>query len=71
MMEANDDHLFSDLDATWVKMARTWAQAGVPFEVHHYAKGGHGFGMGVYGGAVAGWPTAFASWLESIGMLDA
>jgi len=69
MMEANDDGLFSDPDATWIKMARAWAQAGVPFEVHHYATGGHGFGMGVYGGAVAGWPAAFAAWLKDMGML--
>lgn len=70
IMQANDDRLFSDPDATWIKMARTWAQAGVPFEVHHYARGGHGFGMGVYGGAVAGWPTAFAAWLTDIGVLE-
>ena len=69
MMEANDDRLFSDPGATWIKMANTWAQAGVPFEVHHYAKGGHGFGMGVYGGAAAGWTAAFAAWLKDIGML--
>jgi acetyl esterase/lipase len=69
MTEANNDGLFSDADATWIKMARTWAQAGVPFEVHHYAQGGHGFGMGVHGGAVAGWPAAFAMWLKDMGVL--
>jgi acetyl esterase/lipase len=69
MMEANDDGLFGDPDATWIKVARTWSQAGAPFEVHHYAQGGHGFGLGVYGGAVAGWPAAFAAWLKDMGML--
>jgi acetyl esterase/lipase len=69
MMQANDDPLFSDPDATWIRIARTWTQAGAPFEVHHYARGGHGFGMGVYGGAVAGWPAAFAAWLKDIDMV--
>jgi acetyl esterase/lipase len=69
MMEANDDRLFADPEATWIRFARTWTAAGVPFEVHHYAKGGHGFGMGVYGGAAASWPAAFAAWLRDLGML--
>ena len=69
MMEANDDRLFSDPENTWLKFARVWTAAGVPFEVHHYAKGGHGFGMGVDGGGAAGWPAAFAAWLQDLGLL--
>jgi acetyl esterase/lipase len=69
MMQANDDGLFKDPDATWIKFARTWTAAGVPFEVHHYAKGGHGFGMGVYGGGAAGWLAAFEAWMRDLGLL--
>lgn len=70
MMQANDDRLFADPEATWIRFVKTWTQAGVPFEVHHYAKGGHGFGMGVFGGAVAAWPEAFRQFMVSIGMLE-
>ena len=67
MMQANDDGLFRP-EATWVRFTRLTA-AGAPFEVHHFAKGGHGFGMGVYGGAAAGWPAAFAAWMRDLGLL--
>jgi acetyl esterase/lipase len=69
MMQANDDRLFKDPEATWIRFAKAWTQAGAPFEVHHYAKGGHGFGMGVYGGACAAWPEAFKQWMTSVGMI--
>ncbi len=69
MMQANDDRLFADPDATWIKFARTWKAANVPFEVHHYAKGGHGFGLGVYGGGCAAWPKAFEAWMRDQGLL--
>jgi acetyl esterase/lipase len=41
-------------------------QAGVPAELHLYAAGGHGFGLGVHGGPVASWTERFAEWLEQI-----
>ena len=69
IMEANDDRLFADPDATWLRFVRGWAAQGVPVEVHHYAKGGHGFGLGVNGGAAAGWPGAMAAWLKDLGVL--
>jgi acetyl esterase/lipase len=69
MMQANDDGLFKDPEATWVRFVRAWTAAGAPFEVHHFAKGGHGFGMGVYGGAAAGWPAAFAAWMRDLDLL--
>ncbi len=68
--EANDDRLFADPDATWLRYVRGWTAQGVPFEVHHYAKGGHGFGLGVNGGAVAAWPEAMRQWMKSIGVLE-
>ncbi len=69
IMEANDDRLFADPDATWLRFVRGWTAQGVPVEVHHYARGGHGFGLGVYGGAAAGWPSAMAAWLRDLGVL--
>jgi len=69
IMQANDDGLFADPDATWIKFVRGWTAQGVPVEVHHYAKGGHGFGMGVNGGGAAGWPAAMAAWLQDLGLL--
>jgi acetyl esterase/lipase len=41
-------------------------QAQVPAEMHLYAQGGHGFGLGVSGGSVASWPERFAAWLEVV-----
>jgi acetyl esterase/lipase len=41
-------------------------KAGVPAELHLYAKGGHGFGLGVHGGPIASWPEQFAAWLRQI-----
>jgi len=69
IMEADNDPLFADGDATWLKFIRGWRAQGVPVEVHHYAKGGHGFGLGVYGGAMAGWPAAMAAWLRDLGVI--
>ena len=36
-------------------------------ELHIYAKGGHGYGLGIHGGAVAAWPETFHNWLRTIG----
>jgi acetyl esterase/lipase len=41
-------------------------QAKVPVEMHLFAEGGHGFGLGVHGGAPASWPAHFADWLEAM-----
>jgi acetyl esterase/lipase len=38
-------------------------------EMHLFDNGGHGFGLGVRGGAVAGWSELFAQWLTEIGIL--
>lgn len=45
-------------------------EAGVPAELHIYAKAGHGFGVrNTLKGAVAGWPQRFTEWLDDLGML--
>jgi len=41
----------------------------VPGELHVYAKGGHGFGLGVLPQSPGQWPTALEAWLKSLGML--
>lgn len=38
-------------------------RAGVSAELHIFSTGGHGFGLGNRGGAVAAWPKLFATWL--------
>jgi acetyl esterase/lipase len=41
-------------------------KAGVPAELHVFASGGHGFGLGNRGGAVTAWPALFAAWLSEM-----
>lgn len=44
-------------------------RAGVSTELHVYAKGGHGFGLGRGRGAVSSWTTRFEDWLRVLGVL--
>jgi len=68
MMQANDDPFFGDPEG-WAAFVHAWQAAGVPVEAHLYSKGGHGFGLGVYGGAVAGWADAMIAWLRDLGII--
>lgn len=43
--------------------------AGVPAELHIYAKGGHGFGLRPTPNPCTTWPAACAAWLRSQGLL--
>lgn len=43
-------------------------KAGVPVELHLYAKGGHAFGMRRTSEPITGWPLLVAQWLRTIGM---
>ena len=45
--------------------------AGVAVEMHLFMTGGHGFGLGVNGGAVAAWPELFAEWLDGLSQVQA
>lgn len=38
-------------------------------ELHIYSKGGHGFGLGIYGGAVSAWKSNFLNWLQDLHLL--
>ena len=46
-------------------------EAKVPAELHIYAKGGHGYGLGKDGGPVATWPQRAQEWLAAGGWLKA
>jgi acetyl esterase/lipase len=45
-------------------------KAGVPVEMHLYAKGGHGFGLRRTESPITGWPQLVATWLATIGMIS-
>ncbi|HTE41442.1 MAG TPA: alpha/beta hydrolase [Steroidobacteraceae bacterium] len=46
-------------------------KAGVPTEMHLYAKGGHAFGLRPNKLPIAQWPRLVETWLETIGVMDA
>lgn len=67
LVMAEDDHVDG------VKQALTYyialLKAGVPTEMHLYAKGGHAFGLRHTQNAITDWPALVERWLVSIGML--
>lgn len=44
-------------------------RAGVPVEMHLYAKGGHAFGLRRTDSPITGWPALVEKWLGSIGII--
>jgi dipeptidyl aminopeptidase/acylaminoacyl peptidase len=44
-------------------------EAKVPFELHVYPKGGHGYGLRPDGTPVTSWPARAEDWLRSRGLL--
>jgi len=44
--------------------------AGVPFELHVYPKGGHGYGLRRTENPVTAWPDRAADWMRSRGLLQ-
>ncbi len=53
-----------------VKLYEALNQAGVSAELHIYATGGHGYGLGIHGGPIATWPTRFHDWLKAMEFID-
>jgi len=45
-------------------------KANVPAEIHIYAKGKHGFGLGKKPDPVATWPDRCLDWMRGLGLLD-
>lgn len=48
---------------------RALAKAGVPAELHVYARGGHAFGLRRTADPVTAWPELATAWLRTIGVL--
>jgi acetyl esterase/lipase len=44
-------------------------RAGVPAELHVYAKGGHGYGLRPTDLPITHWPESATEWLKTIGVL--
>jgi endo-1,4-beta-xylanase len=61
--QANDD--FLDPAQHSLRYYAGLRRAEVPVEMHLYPEGGHGFGLGIHGGAAASWPEQYAAWLKS------
>lgn len=64
MVWADDDD--NEIKGHNRRLFRRLQEGGVQTEIHLYARGGHGFGLGVRGGAVATWPERFIEWLEGV-----
>lgn len=63
LAHADDDWLPTENSLRFYRGLR---RAKVSGEMHIYAHGSHGFGLGVHGGAVASWTERFADWLEEV-----
>jgi len=62
LAQAEDDPI-SNPQNTLI-MAAACERAGVPVEMHRFATGGHGFGMGRPGTPTVDWPGFYESWLR-------
>ncbi len=59
-----------DISRGMAEVYLKYKEAGVPAELHIYAKAGHGFGVrDTLQGAVGKWPDRLVEWLDDIGML--
>lgn len=67
LLQAWDDRVDEICNST--VYARALDAAGVPAEVHLFAKGGHAFGLRRKEHPVAMWPSLVENWLKEIGIL--
>ena len=69
LLMAEDDHV------DYVEQALTYyialKDAGVPVEMHLYARGGHAFGLQPTKLPISRWPSLAETWLQTIGVLPA
>lgn len=68
LLQAWDDPIDPICNSTLY--ARALNQAGVPAEVHLFAKGGHAFGLRDKDHPISSWPSLVEGWLKEIGILD-
>lgn len=67
VVAATDDEL--DLAEDSIRVYECWRSAGLPAELHMYARGGHGFGMRTQGLPSDSWIDRFGDWLSAAGFL--
>ncbi|HEY3739870.1 MAG TPA: alpha/beta hydrolase [Bryobacteraceae bacterium] len=67
LVHANDDKTVPPENSILYYMALR--KAGVPAELHIYARGGHGFGLGSTDAILSTWPARLADWLQLRGYL--
>lgn len=67
LLQAWDDTVDDICNSTLY--ARALQQAGVPAEVHLFAKGGHAFGLRDKEQPISSWPSLVENWLNDIGVL--
>jgi len=67
LVQAEDDPI-SNPENTRL-MAAACQQANVPVEMHRFATGGHGFGMGKPGTPTTEWPAFYEAWLRERGFI--
>jgi len=67
LLQAEDDHEDNVDDALAYYLALK--NAGVPTELHLYAKGGHAFGLRHTKDAITDWPGLVDVWMKSLGMV--
>lgn len=68
LLAANDDPCCS---SPVIKLVQLYRAAGVPVELHLYAKGAHAFNMGYRSAlhSIKAWPQRMAEWLNDSGIL--
>ena len=67
LLQAEDDHVDNVNDSLAYYIALK--KAGVPVEMHLYAKGGHAFGLRRAELPITSWPQLVETWLGTIGMI--
>ncbi|MEP6849728.1 MAG: alpha/beta hydrolase [Acidobacteriota bacterium] len=68
LLQAEDDPV-DDVENSLVYF-EALKTAGVPVEMHLYAKGGHAFGLRPTEFPITGWPRLVEAWLRTIGMVS-
>ncbi|MGP8019685.1 MAG: alpha/beta hydrolase, partial [Limisphaerales bacterium] len=68
LVQAEDDHV-DGVEQSLVYYVGL-KKAGVPGDMHLYARGGHGFGLRRTKLPVTGWPQLAEMWLGTIGMIS-
>ncbi|WP_127076767.1 alpha/beta hydrolase [Rhodomicrobium lacus] len=68
LAQARDDTIAKPANTSL--LAEACKRQGVPVDFHHFASGGHGFGMGRPGTESETWPALFEAWLRKRGLLQ-